>query len=230
MGVRLLLISREGAARQAYIAKLDSISIKYDVVSNLMDVPEKLTELLYNGILLDVATSARATNLEKDMFRELLERFPFMRVKSCPESDSIKTLFFGSTNKKELSLVEFIEEHCYDFTPRQLTLGPRKHLILNVIISSSPDFEAGQIQKTTITELSPSDCFVFSTAEWVEGQSIWMKILELNDEDPIETVIEWLIGWGIPMQMPGLGLKFVHLTDSQGEQLNRWLHPNVIAS
>jgi Tfp pilus assembly protein PilZ len=230
MTSRLLLISRDGPPCQAYRDALTRLSITFDHVSSLDTIPDYIRNTMYNGILLDVTTSARAKHEEKEQIRELSDQFPLLRLKWDVETEEIKTMFFGQTLGTHIDLETFITEHCALFLPRPIRFDRRKKLNFNALLSRSGSFDEDDVERANVIEISTQSCFIYSTSEWTHSEKVWLKIMELGETDVIETQVAWITHWGVPMQLPGVELTFVRVSEGMKNRIHGWTNNQLVTN
>jgi len=95
MGVKLLLVSAEGASFDAYHEALTKLDVAYDRVDSLAAVAGPIAETQYNGLLLDDQTVTQADPDARDLIQQLLQIFPTIRLKWEPEKYRIRSFFIG---------------------------------------------------------------------------------------------------------------------------------------
>jgi Tfp pilus assembly protein PilZ len=92
-------------------------------------------------------------------------------------------------------------------------------------LSENKEFSAEHCERTVTVDLSREGCFVFSVRDWKPGDSAWFTIKELRDNTPICGLVRWCLKWGEGMRVPGIGLKFTEITESQAREIydSLWL-------
>ena len=225
MGVRLLLITQEGDALEAYRQALTDLGVDFDSIYSLLAIQSSLLEKPYNGLLVDVDTMACADRIEKETAKELLDLFPVIRLNFDPGKKIIRTLYYGEVGEGSTSLKEFLEKHCQDFPRRSIRRSIRRALHFNVLLSRRPDFPPELTWRTNTIDVSEDGCFVYTIEEWEPNTDVWLKSDELDDPAPIQANIRWQAAWGSPMQMPGIGLEFSQISETQRTALRRYIFP-----
>jgi Tfp pilus assembly protein PilZ len=67
--------------------------------------------------------------------------------------------------------------------------------------------------------ISRGGCFIFSNHKWEAGSDAWFIIKELTDQTPIRGEIKRKIDWGQKMSVPGIGIQFMDISDSQFKEI-----------
>ena len=67
--------------------------------------------------------------------------------------------------------------------------------------------------------ISRGGCFIFSIGDWEVNNDALFIIKELTDLTPICGQVRWKIDWGSKMSVPGIGVKFKEIKDSQLKDL-----------
>lgn len=214
------MISRDGSSCQAYRDALTSLTIAYDHVTDLSDIPDYVLKTKYNGILLDVTTSARAKHDEMERIAGLAELFPVLRLKWNAESKTIKTMYFGQTIGSDVDIATFAAVHCASFSPHSINIDHRRKMNFNVLLSRSLESPQSETERANIVEISTRSCFVYTREKWTHSEKIWLRIMELDENEPIEGKVAWITHWGIPMQLPGIGVEFVSINHKMLQRIN----------
>ena len=218
MKPKVILVSREGAAKQTYLHALKTLEADVDTVSSFGELHRALIHTSYHGVMIDLVTKVRAKKVEKELFHQILELFPVVQLNTEDKSGKIRTLYFGQSVGGG-TLEKFIHEECRSFLPRKIRSSLRKRIHFNVTMSKSDDFAEEEIEKTVTIDISQGGCFIYSINEWEGRQIAWLIINELNDSTPIPCEVRWRIPWGKMMKVPGIGLKFTGLTKNQLEEI-----------
>ena len=216
--LRILLIVRHGAARDRYRREIGRTGAHIDTAAKIEDVQGALTQSAYNGIVIDIPTKIQAMNRHKALVNSILERFPVIQVNQEKGSGRIRALLYGR-NRRQGDLQALIREACLGRPPRRLRAAKRHPIHFNLLFWREPHDESEAIERSVTINVSRGGCFVYTTARFQEGQQVWIRILELNDETPIACEVIYKRKWGDAMAIPGIGVRFKSLTDSQARAL-----------
>lgn len=220
MSIRLILLCREGQARQAYLNEARKSGVNVDVVATYGDLFRTMTDNPYQGVMIDLVTSMKASKDEKGTAQEILEVFPIVQLRYDNDTSSIFTISFGKTFDSG-SLADFITKECQAFLPRELRLNARRALNFNILISRDESFNQNSSERTITINTSKGGCFLFSTQDWSKTTDIWFIINELQDKTPIVGEVRRYVPWGKTMTIPGLGISFKNIKAAQLEELIR---------
>ena len=219
MSVKLILVCKEGNARQAYLKEAKYLDCTVTVVPSFTELFQELRSAPYQGIMIDLITGMKASREEKGIVQEALEVFPVVQLKWESETDGIHILSSGSSSGSP-TLHDFVARQCYDFPARPLRQYSRKPVNFNVTMSKNEVLYEKFLEYTVTINASRGGCFLFSTRQWKTMENVWFIINELQDKTPIVGEVRWFARWGKTMRIPGIGIKFKQITEEQQEELN----------
>jgi hypothetical protein len=218
MSVKLILVCREGEARQAYLNEAKAIGMQIDVVSAYGELFNAMIETPYQGVMVDLITSMKASKEEKGIAQEIIEVFPIIQLKWDDESKVIRTISLSKSQNSD-SLADFVSTECEAFSPRAIRLNVRKSIHFNTIICREEKMTEKNIEKTVTINASKGGCFLFSVQDWSRSLQVWLIINELQDKTAISGDIRWKMEWGKTMMIPGIGINFKQIKANQLEEL-----------
>ena len=218
MKPRVILISREGDAKQTYLNAIKTLEADVDTVSSFGELHRALIQTPYNGVMIDLVTKIRAKKAEKELFHQILELFPVVQLNLEEKSGEIRTLYFGQSVGGG-TLEEFVHRECQSFFPRTIRSSLRKRIHFNVTISKNDDFSGIEIEKSVTIDVSEGGCFIYTINEWERQQEVWLRIKELSDGAPILGEVRWRIPWGKTMKLPGIGVQFMQISEEQSDEI-----------
>lgn len=221
MATRILLICREGASREAYHGELALSGVLLICVQSLMGFFHKEIYCPLNGILVDMPTYMRCTEEEKRLLTELVAVFPSMRVKCNEHTGEIRTLPFGTTYPGNAPPAVFVQKHCRPFLQRNIRTSERSGLNLSALLNRSLSQDNSSSNRCVTSYISCSGCFLVNFELWNIGEQGWLTLPEMEDTTPIPVEIRSVRVWGSSRSLPGVGVKFVSLTESQKTELGR---------
>lgn len=132
MGARIILVSMEGKARQAYLEALKPFGIQVDTVSSFEELRKSMTENLYNGVIIDLKTKIREQGEDNELVHEVLEQFPLVQLTYEEKTGSICALSYGGPGESG-TLESFITGECMSFKARPIRSTVRKDINFNEI-------------------------------------------------------------------------------------------------
>ncbi len=216
--IRVLLICREGSARQRYLDSLKHTGVRIDVVSSYEELYKKMSETGYNGVMIDLITKIRNFKNNKEAVHSILDKYPVIQLRFEQNTGEIAAFYFGQVRGGG-SLEDFITRQCGSCLSRKIrSIDKRSDMIFNILISRNNDLD--KFERTITMNMSPGGCFVFSTGNWKLGENIWFVIKELSDHTPMHGIVRWTVKWGESMQVPGIGVEFLEIKPVQIEEIN----------
>jgi hypothetical protein len=217
----ILLICREGKSRQGYQAELDLPGVLLVCVQSLMQFFRREVYCPLNGILVDMPTYLRSTEEEKRLLTDLVAIFPALRLKCNESSGEIRTLPFGSTFSGSTSPAEFVKKYCSSFVQRKIRTCERTLVNMPALLNRTLPVENVSSARTVTSSMSYIGCFLVSFEPWIVGERGWLVLPELKDDTPVPVEIRSIRAWGEYRSLPGMGVKFIDLTESQKAELSR---------
>jgi hypothetical protein len=214
MDIKIVLVAQEGNAKRAYLAELESIGVQVDEISSFSEIHKLMSENSYNGVIVDFKTKMKATANEKKLAPDILEQFPFAQL-NFEEKAGVNILCYDQMNNNTLK--EFINIKCRSFNARKIRLFARKENHFNIKLSKISDFTEKEIDQTVSINVSQGGCFIYSIDNWEISTNVFIVIKELYDKRPIPCEVRRHIAWGETMQIPGIGIKFLDISENQLE-------------
>lgn len=214
MGIKLLLLSGEGKAKQAYLDMIRHFDIDVDTVSSITELYKTMINKPCNGVMIDLPTKIKASRDEKALVHEVLNKFPVIQLRWENKTGTIKTLYYGRV-KSGGTIKDFINQECRSFNPRTIRSSVRKNINFNVMLTEGDNFKEENIERTVTIDVSKGGCFIYSSKKWEKHSDIWLIIKELEDHTPMRGRVMWGIAWGEAMRMPGIGVMFREIKNGQ---------------
>jgi PilZ domain len=215
---RILLVARPGDACTLYEAAIRHIGATVDTVASIDTFYGAVTHLAYNGVVIDIPTKIKALSDHKDLVYSITGRFPVIQVNLDRRSGAIRALLYGHHERSGL-LADLIREVCWDSPPRKLRSEERQPLHYNVLLSTTRDFDPRTLIRTVTMDVSSKGCFLFSSSRFQLGGRVWMRIIDLYDKSPISGIVRHKRKWGEAMVVPGIGIEFESISESQRQAL-----------
>ncbi|WP_319779770.1 PilZ domain-containing protein [Maridesulfovibrio sp.] len=216
--IRILLVAAPGDNRGVYINALKEFDIQFDVTESLHEIALSHSKVKYSGFLIDIPTLLRSSASDKSEANLLSDNFPVMRL-SHKAGEGIRCIPTGKYSGHGSTLDEFFKDSCLNFTARSLRGTKRANKVLNVLLNRDINSAHSQMEKSVALNFSPEGCFLYSVSRWKKGDTLWIAIMELDDKAPIKAEVHWTVPWGTKLQMPGIGVNFLSLSDEQGDQI-----------
>lgn len=215
---RILLVAQPGEACTIYEAALHRTGAQVDTVASTDTFYGAVTHFAYNGIVIDIPTKIKALSDHKDLVYSILGRFPVIQVNFDRLSGRIRALLYGH-HERAGTLEELIREACGQSPPRKLRSEERKPLHYNVLLSTQPQFDPQTLIRTVTMDVSLNGCFLFSAARYQLGARVWLRIMDIYDKTPISGIVRHKRKWGQAMVVPGIGVEFETIKESQRRSL-----------
>jgi Tfp pilus assembly protein PilZ len=217
---KILLIVKDIESQAAYIKILDKIGVDFDLASSFFDAQRMATETAYNGLLIDMVALIRTGRDEKSLAYDCINLYPSRRIRW----DNKKNLLVfeqSSHTEPELAMREFIEDACKSFNARKSRISPRKHVIMNVLLSTESHLVDDNAEKTFTVDISRGGAFIHTTQNIERGKTVWFRFYDLTDQSPIKAEVCWSLAWGRQNLIPGIGVKFESMTEAQANDIKR---------
>lgn len=219
--ITVLLICREGKSRQFYLRELDSPVVSAVCVGSLMDFFCREVYRPISGILVDMPTYMCGSEEEKRVLTDLVGQFPSLRLKCNEPTGEIRTLPFGTAYPGKLAPAAFVQKYCTSFVRREVRSGERPQQHLPALLNSSHPVGNASGARSVTADISGGGCFLVSFEPWIVGARGWVTLPGLEDDTPIQVEVRWVRGWGEGRSLPGMGVRFVELTEAQSAELIR---------
>ena len=219
----IILVARNETRIMAYGEVLAKLGYNCHPLLDIREVPPVAASSAFSGILLDMPVMAKASLYEKSMIDNVIQTLPSAYINIAPATDIIKLLIATGNHGTATSLEDFLNI-CNSFTPRMVRPNDRIPLNLNALLLNHdlPDLP----EKTVTLNVSRQGCFLFSASqESKPGQTITAEFIGLEDTSEITATIKWVRHWGEVHQLPGIGVNFDRISDSQIQQLSVLMAP-----
>jgi hypothetical protein len=215
---RILLVARPGDACTLYEAAIRNMGATVDTVASIDTFYGAVTHFAYNGVVIDIPTKIKALSDHKDLVYSITGRFPVIQVNLDRRNGAIRALLYGHHERSGL-LEDLIREACWNSPARKLRSEERKPLHYNVLLSTTREFDPRTLIRTVTMDVSSNGCFLFSSARFQLGGRVWLRIIDLYEKTPISGIVRHKLKWGEAMVVPGIGIEFETITESQRQSL-----------
>jgi hypothetical protein len=218
--IKLLLLSRNTEAVSACQKALKAQGVCCEWAGSVADMHRQLVSAPFNGLILDVLTTAKTSHKDKIFIQEVSEHYPTLLMRWNTAAQKFRGLVFGEILDKEDPLGDFVERFC---PPERILLyreNKRYDIHFNVLLSLDEDFSRELVEKTVTLDLSQGGCFIISSRNWQNIDYAWIRLLELADPSPIQVQLCRYLAWGEQARIPGIGVKFMDLQPSQRQEIH----------
>jgi hypothetical protein len=217
MQPQMLLVVLVEERRCIYEEFLAREQVSCRVVPSLREMVTQAAKFPHCGVLLDMPIIVKASLYDKNLAEDAMRGLPCARLNISRKSGDILVLPIGVSNEKKVTASEFVRT-CCAIPPKIVFIRNRIPLHLNAMLSRSPDM-ADAVQ-TVCIDFSEGGCFLYSTdTNLVPQTPIWIRLIGLSDQSPIQGMICWKREWGIVNKIPGIGIRFDVLTGKQQEEI-----------
>jgi len=189
----IVVVARDAETRNALETALRAEGSSVISLATLGELPEVLRCTPVNGILIELITSTKSTAVEKQATNDMIQLYANARFKFV--ENEVRILGHGVT------LEQFVCD-CRQLKPRTVRGSNRKVRHIALYLSADEAFTAAE--KTVTMDVSDEGCFVFSSAEWCVGDSVWLRLRD-NNALLVGRVCSWQ-PWGNNKKMPGIGI------------------------
>lgn len=217
----ILLVCRDGKSSQVYQAELDIPGVSLVCVQRMSEFFYRGVYCPLSGILVDMPTYMCSSEEEKRLLTDLVEHFPALRLRCNESTGEIRTLPFGTAYPGKNPPAAFVQKYCVSFAQRRVRSVERSQQHLPALLNMHPPGETLSGVRTVTANISCRGCFLISYEPWVVGDRGWVTFPELKDAAPIPVEICWIRPWGEGRSLPGMGARFMDLTESQKAELDR---------
>lgn len=215
---RILLVAQPGEACTRYKAAIRSTGARVDTVASIDTFYGAVTHFAYNGLVVDIPTKIKALSEHKDLVYSILDRFPVIQVILDRTTGRLRALLHGQ-HERTGALEDLIRDACWHSPARKLRSEERKAVHYNVLLSTYRDFDPETLIRTVTLDVSLNGCFLFSAARFQVGARVWLRIMDLYDKTPISGIVRHQRKWGEAMMVPGIGVAFETIRESQRQSL-----------
>lgn len=217
--MRMLLIVREGRARDRFLQELALLGAECDVAGTTEELVSATRRTRYNGVLFDVPTIVRVKDFDKKLLQGLAEVYPSARLKHDPVTDAIYALGTHAGPGSLDGLSVFVAA-CRDFLPRSLRRGERVDVHLPAVLRREAPKSTDAGERTATTNISYLGCFLYTVSDWAVGEAAWVEFPDVTPE-PVRTRVVWREPWGHRRALPGVGLAFLDVPEALCAELER---------
>ncbi|UFS69223.1 PilZ domain-containing protein [Geomonas sp. RF6] len=217
----ILLVVKGEDARSAYEEALCRIGVGYEVASSFGEALKLSIERAFSGVVIDILTLVRSDKDEKLIAYDCINLYPSIRVKwdGRKKEINLSLLEQSFVSDSEASLRYFVEHRCRNFPPRSLRKYHRTTICLSVYLCVAETFSEKESAKSFTVNLSRGGAFVHTTVPLAKGETVWLSFPGFDDPAPIRCRVCWSIPWGSGRSIPGVGVCFESLSETQSAEV-----------
>ncbi len=225
--INILIVSVNPETAAIYRMALEKRGYLCEVAEGINDMQQKMVRMPFNGLLLDIVTTVKASQKEKLFIQEICDLYPTLRVRWDSKARQIRGLMLGRSLQKEDLLKDFVDNFCSTQPARIFRAHSRFPIHFNVLLHREEALPEEEVEKTVTLDLSEKGCFLISRQSWQENEIAWIRLLELSDPSPIQVEIRRYFPWGEAMHIPGIGVEFKKLSPVQIKEIYLHLAPKL---
>lgn len=219
MDVKVLLVCKEEADQQAYLAALEPYGIQVDIIESPARLFTKMTATAYNGLLVDLKTKVKASDRAKAVIHDAVDQIPVVQLKWDQKNNQVRSFHFGRSRNSG-TLESFINEECRQFEARPLRRSARRPSHFNILLAKTGQDSHLDPAPTVTVNVSIGGCFVYTIDDYEIDSRITMVFEELSDQTPVAGTVRWKRPWGESMQIPGIGIELGEMPPAQLEEFS----------
>jgi Tfp pilus assembly protein PilZ len=219
--IKLLLLSSNPEAVSACQKAFEALGVYCSWASSVANMHQQLVSTPFNGLLLDVLTTARLSPKDRVLVQEVSEYYPTLLMRWNTAAQKVRGLVFGEILDKDDPLGDFVTRFCRPERSLVYRENKRYDIHFNVLLSSDKGFSKELVEKTVTLDLSRGGCFIISSRNWQNIDYAWIRLLELTDPSPIQVQLCRYVPWGEQARISGIGVKFMDLPPDQQQEIHR---------
>lgn len=216
---KLLLYVHDSDIEKIYLDLANASGMDCDVVHSFDEFYAQDSGVSYCGLLVDIVSSIRASQFDRESLKSLMDVYPSMRLRWDSAGGDIRTLMTGAGVGQKISLEQFFTRYCRLFFARPVRSSRRRVINCNVLSSVYVEMPEETTTRTVTSDISVGGCFLYSSNCLTSGTILWIRFIDLVDNSPIQVEVVWCREWGKTMSLPGVGVKFVSIKDGQRQEL-----------
>jgi hypothetical protein len=181
-----------------------------------------------SGVFLDFRLGMKLSSKEREEFSVIESIAPFYRVRGNPNGQI--AAMGGLKSGEGETFFRSIFKESLNAPLRKLRNFYRQTIHLNLMVCFGEHFVLEKSFKANSDNISMGGIFVIHPDDWSKNERIWVLVNDFPEIPPIECKKRWHIEWGKSYKsLPGYGLEFVTLTDTQKDLMNRIIyHPQTL--
>lgn len=221
MADKIMLVVKDQARKESYLKLLGGFPVCWSIVGSLKDAINLASESPHSGILIDLPLMVRAPQAIKVGIDDLLDGLPSGTLNIHAANGELRLLTRGDRSLQCASIEEFIVV-CAEFSPKLIFSRHRVRLHYNALFATTPDL--CDPERTVCMDISTGGCFLICLRPPDNGDiavqsTIWVKLIGLNNDNPIEALVRWVREWGTSHNIPGMGVEFQNVSDELRAQI-----------
>jgi len=171
-----------------------------------------LSSIKCNGILIDIPTYIKSSMYTKEFMSNIESIYPTARIRYSIENHEVELMMLSE--RRQISLHEFLEDHCANFDAKVLRKHKRVALNLNLHLFYENDGESAEFFCTS-ANISENGLFIVNGTDRLHTMTkVKIQILELNKDSFLYGTVVRALEWGEKyFHAPGIGIRIDHIDD-----------------
>lgn len=215
----IVVLSGNKEEEQAIADALGAFNVKLAFAPTMRHLRDLLFESSCSGLLLSITSLVGIDQTSKSFGQALEHVYPVARIR-WDQAEGAFYVMAPRSGQVE-TFTDFIAI-CSSFPPRRLRSSARLPKTLNVLISSAPDL--ANATRAFTTNIDSRGCFLHTPQEQSVGDTVFIQIQELSNQNAIEGKVIRYVPWGSPFRVQGIGIQFLNMDDEQIEALQHLLY------
>lgn len=171
-----------------------------------------MSSIKCNGILIDIPTYIKSPMYIKEFISNIESIYPAARMRYNIENRELELMMLSE--RKQLSLQEFLEDHCANFDAKILRKHKRVAFSLNLHVFYENDGEPAEFFCTS-SNISETGLFIVSGTNCLRIMTkVKIQILEFGKDSFLHGTVMRSLKWGEKrFHAPGIGIRIDHIDD-----------------
>jgi|GEM_PF-538643 len=218
MKPQILLAVTDKARQHVYVDFLGREQATPHIVSSLRELIIQAGKQPYCGILIDMPLMLKTSKTDKGLAEDALNALPSARINIARNGTDILVLTINGNKDITAPTASDFVRYCCGEPPKIVFVRNRVPLHLNALLATASDMS--DAIRTACVDFSEGGCFLFTVdSTFVPDNTVWIRLIALEDQTPIKGVICWKRDWGTADKMPGIGIRFDALTEGQESEI-----------
>ncbi len=145
--IKVLILAENPEILRIYRRALEHLAAPCEVAFSVSEMRRKLLRTPFNGVILDVLTTVRASQKDKLFLQEISELYPTLRVRWDSRARRIRGLVLGCSLDRDDPVGDFLKQCCRPWPARTCREDRRLPLHLNALLSGGDEFREEEAEK-----------------------------------------------------------------------------------
>jgi len=206
----ICLFSFESKHNSEYIELLRKFNVRILEAKDEEHCIDTLHSTECNGILIDIPTYIKSSIYTKEHLAHIEDIYPAARIRYNTEKNEMELT--SISKRSQMSLQDFLENHCACFDARRLRKHKRRLLNLNLRLSWEHEGNPEEFLCTSVN-VSESGLFIVDkSGDLRVMDNVKIQIIELSNDHLLCGTVVRKLGWGEKhFHAPGIGIRIDHI-------------------